>query len=194
MSPKIELDPVTHIYRVDGVVRPSVTQILKFSGLIQDRFYTEESRQFGIAVHKACEYVDRGTLKRGTLHPRVAPRVEAWEKFKSEQKFVPKGIEEVFYDETYKFCGTRDRRGEIKGWNAIVDIKSGVVQPWTALQLAGYAFDFYKDKSIGRYGVELKEDGTYKVTEYRNLNDYNQFLSCVSNFYWAQNHGIKGEK
>ena len=54
----LSFDPITHQYRLDGERVPSVTQVLSVCGLIDDTWYTEESRQRGQAIHLATKLLD----------------------------------------------------------------------------------------------------------------------------------------
>jgi len=58
-----------HEYSDNGIIIPSVTQILKAAGVFDDRFYNEEARERGSAVHELCERYSNGERhdKRGRL-------------------------------------------------------------------------------------------------------------------------------
>jgi hypothetical protein len=53
-------DPVLHEYRDGDLIIQSVTQILKRAGHIDDRWYSEEARERGSAVHELCERFNKG--------------------------------------------------------------------------------------------------------------------------------------
>jgi hypothetical protein len=177
-----------HEYTVDGKVIPSVTQILQDVGLIDlsaipaDRL--EAAREFGIAVHSACELSDKGELDESTLDDNLVPYLEAWNKFKKDTHIFLLECERPFFSSTYGFAGTPDRIGMIS-LPTIIDIKSTAgLNPITELQTAGYGI-LYEENKIGqrsynRMGVLLKPDGTYKVHKYRNESDKNSFLSCLA--------------
>ena len=86
-------DPITHTFRINGVPVPSVTQALKAADIIDDRFYTDEARERGIAVHAACHYLDEECLDWETVAPEIVPYVEAYQRFKDESGSVPALIE-----------------------------------------------------------------------------------------------------
>jgi hypothetical protein len=167
----------------------SVTGILKAEGFIDTQWFTEYHATRGTYVHKACELSDRGELDIDELDPVLVPYVEAWGRFRFESKFQITEMETRLISYTYQFSGKPDRIGILNGSPSIIDLKSGVVQPWTALQLAGY--EILKGSPHKRFGVQLKDDGNYKLTEFKDRSDRQVFLSCLAVYYWKQNNGGK---
>ena len=184
---KLEFDPEKHEYRLDGFVVPSVTQVLKELGLINARWYTEESRQRGNAVHAACHYLDDEELDYGSLDPIVVPYVRAYEKYKLEREFEPQMIEAHVFDPVYKYAGTLDRTGEDKDGPILLDLKTGAVNWVTGLQTAGYdrciPWPIYaggKTRCRRRIAVQLNNDGNYKIHEFKDRTDDGLFLSALA--------------
>lgn len=185
----MEFDDATHTYFVNGEIVPSVTQVLKLAGLVDDRWFTEFGRWRGSAVHKATHYFDEGDIDRRTLDPIVKPFVADWKKFRDATGFTPTLIEKPLYDSTYNFCGTPDRRGFFLGGraedsNEIIDIKTypgGKAPWWTRYQLAAYGRLLDSRRVFRRYAVVLTGQGPsveeYPVEEY--LNDVTDFLCCI---------------
>ena len=167
----------------------SVTGILKAEGFIDTQWFDEYSATRGTYVHKACELSDRGELEEAELDPILIPYVSAWQKFIMESKFQITEMETRLVSETHQFSGKPDRIGILNGCPAIIDLKSGVVQPWTALQLAGY--EILKGSPHKRFGVQLKDDGNYKLTEFKDRQDRQVFLSCLAVYQWKHNN-MKG--
>jgi len=104
----IHFEESTHTYRLggpNGVVVPSVTQIMKAAGIIDDSFYNDTGRFRGSAVHRATQLLDEsdlspdeGSLDWESLDPELLPYVQAYGKFKLESGFIPEEIEKaVFY-------------------------------------------------------------------------------------------------
>ena len=56
----ITFDPVLHEYRHNGIIIPSVTQILKEAGYINSDWYSAEARDRGSAVHDLAERYIKG--------------------------------------------------------------------------------------------------------------------------------------
>ena len=178
-----------HQYLLDGVVLPSVTQVLRSVGLINfsgiDQEILNRASALGTAAHQACHYDDLGDLDESTLDHHLKPYLEAWRAFRGDMLFY--SIEQPLCHPDYGFAGTPDR---IAG-KTIIDIKtSSVVYPWTGLQLAGYSI-LADIPTARRLAVQLKPDGKYSVTEYTDRNDRACFLSCLAIYNWKFNNGSR---
>jgi len=185
MTPDLQFDPATHTYQWRGKVVPSVTQVLKDTGLIDDAWYTPESARRGQAVHVATELDDRGELDESTVHEKVMPYLLAWRKFRAETGFTPVLIEQWVYNQSAQYAGTVDRVGSLCGQEVILDIKTGTAQPWHAWQLAAYQYCFDGFRKYLRRCVYLKDDGTYKIELFKPENmaaDYQIFQ--YARFTW----------
>lgn len=185
----LTFDEAKHIYSFNGVQVPSVTQILTEAGFIDGRWYTEESRMRGTAVHAGCQFLDEGDLDMESLHPEIVPYVQAYELFKKESGFVVEHIEKRVYSATYQYAGTLDRTGELNGQDVILDIKTGQIQSWCGLQLSGYNIALGLD--LHRFGLQLKDNGKYKLIPYKDPTDAQTFISAVQVVRWKQNNGVK---
>ena len=187
----IDLDPESHIYRVDGQRKPSVTGIIKAAGLIDSQWFNEAAAWRGSVVHKCCELHCKGTLDPATVDPMAQGYLDAWIAFKKNLGFVPMTIEQFAYTD-YGYCGTPDRIGCLgDGTPCIIDIKTGAIQKWCALQLAGYLPFVRIGKAVNyrRYGIQLKPDGRYVMTEYppeQLQSDWAAFLACLTINNWKR--------
>jgi len=185
----LEFDEQEHIYTVDGVLRPSVTQTLKEAGLIDVHWYTDEARLRGKAVHAACQFLDEDDLDGDTVVPEYQGYVRAWETFKRETGFRisrdPDGhllSEYRMYHPGFGYCGTLDRQGTIGKNDYILDIKTGGPEEWHAYQLAGYSQCFSNALARKRLTVHLKANGRYTTREYapdRFASDWQVFSASV---------------
>jgi hypothetical protein len=185
----LEFDSQHHRYWLEGELLPSVTQILEGVGMIDTRFYTEEARLLGSAVHQATQYLDEGDLDEDSVDPQMRGHLAAYQLFKKETGFSPVEIEVQVYHPEYRYAGTFDRLGVIvQGRQVLVDLKTGPVQPWVGLQLAGYALCIRTGGFPQRWGVYLREDGRYFITEFTDRKDKDVFLSAVSVFQWIRRH------
>lgn len=173
----LEFDPEDHIYYVNGERKISTTQVLKLSGVVDDRWYNEHVRWRGSEVHRVTAALDRGEPKvPGTaveIEPRFLSYVTAWERFKIERKFRPVMIERMLYDAALDVCGTLDRVGFFEGndqqINVLIDLKtseSGHIPKWVGLQTASYGHALDPKALWRRMAVILLPDGTYKVEPY----------------------------
>lgn len=185
----LQFNEQEHIYTVDGVLRPSVTQALKDVGLIDGQWYTDEARLRGKAVHAACQFLDEEDLNWDTVLPEYRGYVQAWENFKRETGFQigrdPDGhllSEYRLYHPGFGYCGTLDRQGAIGTSDYILDIKTGEPEEWHAYQLAGYSQFFRNALARKRLTVHLKATGRYTTREYpldRFASDWQVFSASV---------------
>jgi hypothetical protein len=190
----LTFDEANHVYTLDGEAVPSVTQILKAEGFIDDSFYDEYSRDRGTAVHKAIHLHNNDDLDEESLDPVIAPYLEAWKKFKRETGLVVSESEKAFASERYRFAGTIDVLGTFPDTTCIIlDIKTGGPAPWHGLQLSAYDILQW---AVGRkrYGVYLSGEGTYKLNQYKDRQDREIFLSALSCYHWKHNHKIGGKR
>ena len=58
----LTFDPVAHIYRLDGVVVPNVTGILRDEGFVDASWFTPYAAERGTKAHRAIELYDEGDL------------------------------------------------------------------------------------------------------------------------------------
>lgn len=192
----VEFDEENHIYYVDGESWPSVTQILKMEGVIDDRWFTEFGRWRGSAAHRATQLLDENRLDPKSVADEIRGYVKAWAAFRKTTKFRPALIEQYVWSDSYRYCGTLDRTGVFAGQEPeaaalLIDIKTYTPQPWAALQLAGYGRAVEPTQVFRRLAVQLKGDGTYELCEFpmeEYLSDVNVFLGMVGSVRWKQLH------
>ena len=186
---RLEFIEETHSYFLDSKPIPSVTQILSNVGLYPDFQYVDPwYAERGTRVHKACHYLDLGTLDWATLRKQdrgkmIIPYVESYQLFKQIYEFETVKSESRLYDENYWYAGTADKFGTIMipsgRINAIIDLKCGSPEPGYQYQLAGYSAAEGKHHSRLRFGVYLKGDGSLaEVREYKNGADYEIFRAA----------------
>lgn len=187
-----------HSYTLGGVRLPSVTQILKAEGFIDDRHFTEESRDRGRAVHTACHFLEEGELDWDTVDPSIVGYVQAYERFLEETGFESVLAEHPMADAFLRCGGMLDRLGTfrqrtlIDGW-ALLDIKTGVYQPEHDIQLAGYEVLADRDDGIdvrihNRIVLELKKTGRYKLEPTRTDPHIARevFRAAVKTYHWKE--------
>lgn len=188
----ITFDAEKHEYRDCGVRLPSVTQIIADAGLYGNTsYFTEYTRDRGSFVHKAIEYHLSGELDEATLDPVIVPYFEAWKRFEKESDYVSESCELMLSSQIYRYAGTIDHVGHINRHPCIIDVKTGAPTPATGIQLAGYE-NLLIVKGAKRFALHLKDDGNYKLIEYKDRNDRNVFLAALSLYYWKQNNNVKG--
>lgn len=180
-QPQIEFDPVAHRYTLNGQELMSVTTILKEAGLIDDRWFTDESRARGTAVHEAVFYDIHSDLHVESLHKTIQPYVEAWFRFKRDCDFVPKTelCEARMYHPLHGYAGTPDLVGILNGRPVLIDIKTGDC-PTARYQTAAYR-EFPRVRAISpdRFSLRLFPDGRFKLSDHKNPNDFHVFLEAL---------------
>lgn len=169
-------------------------------GYVDDRYYTEESRYRGQYVHRATHLIDEGdpdiwkTIYAEATH--FLPFIEAYCEFKEVYKFKPRMREIPIYCPAMvpivvgnitlmvpqSYGVTPDGEGKIlDGDDAIVELKTGTMMWWTAVQTAAQdigisAFDL-RPIFRRRFGVELKKNGKFRVKEFTEEDDYHLWLA-----------------
>ena len=211
---KSVFDPVTHIYRPDGVdghVVPSVTQILQMVGAMNYNANNLDYVSYGPAdlgvtkykaidweyykdkgskVHLALQYLDEGTLDLKTLDPELKGKVEAWLNFLKDSGFVSREIEKIYHNSTYGVCCTVDRVGHFSdGKSIILEIKPAAYETWHDLQTAGQVtcMDVGYTFLYDRMSVHLSDNGSYKVHEHKNTSDGGVFKAMITVANWKAN-------
>jgi hypothetical protein len=172
---KINFDPEKHEYEVDGVIPPSVTQILKSVGLIDDSFYSDDSAAKGLEIHELTKLIDEGFLKLEKLkHHSYIGYLKAWDKFKFDFGVGLEAIEKRIYHPNYNYAGTLDRIADIKKLklkNCVIDIKTGQSAKWHGLQLWGYAM---AENTENMMCVYIKDNGHYKIDMFEGTKERNR--------------------
>jgi hypothetical protein len=201
---KLTFNKETHEYFFNGAKLPSVTHILQDAGIIDlsgiPFSRLEAAREFGSAVHLACQLYDEDNLNEKTLDHNLRPYLDAWVKFEKDTGFEIIEFEEdtgfvIIENENpicspkYRFAGTPDRVGRLDCLT-IVDIKSTAeLSPAIGIQTAGYQIawnETHEEKVKKRIAVLLQPDGKYKIESYKDKNDTNVFLAALSVFNWKK--------
>jgi hypothetical protein len=206
MEHKIEISD-DHIYTVDGIVRPSVTQIISNLGTrrlgsdgllhwspigFDDRFCDDSgnSSTFGDAFHfVAARIIQDIEVKYDAA---MEPWIIGMKKFLSHHDHIircieAQSVEIPFYSKIYGFTGTPDwhfRTQEKTYGDFIIDWKTGALQEYSRIQTAGY--EQLMKESIGirnmhRWTVQILPND-YKIDKRtaRNKEDWNNFLSLLN--------------
>jgi hypothetical protein len=194
-------DEARHEYRFNGELIPSVTGILKplvdYSAIHPD--VLKRASELGTMVHKTTELFDADELDEDDLDPILRPYLDGWKRFRHEVGFVPDTIEKRMYHPTFRYCGTSDRTGVIRGKKAVVDIKKMMqLGPVIGVQLAAYMAALNHDGAgiEKRYALGLRPDGTYRLQEFADPSDLPCFMSLLTVMRaqetitnWRKKHG-----
>jgi hypothetical protein len=157
----IQFDPETHSFSADGRRIPSVTQILKAGGWIDDHYYTEQGRKRGENVHQATALLDQQILDWTSLSEEIRAYVEAYERARAELKLGIRRIEYIVH-KGRMFAGIEDREAMWERQLTVVDLKTGTPTLADKLQIAGYGATHVKPPRL--LLLYLRPDG-YKAVE-----------------------------
>jgi hypothetical protein len=187
----LAFDEATHTYTWNGVIVPSVTQILKpltdYGMIPADKL--EVARMKGVAVHKMVELHAKGDLDEETLPEWMRPVLISWEKFVADTGFEIIYAETQVYNPAYGYAGTFDLYGRMRDGLALIDVKrSFLAGPVIGLQLAGYHAAMVDSlKNIGvkfgpvnRYALKLNETGPYRLEPFTDKKDFGDFITALA--------------
>ena len=196
----IEFDEEKHEYKVDGKVKPSVTTILKETGVWPDFWGNDEDREFymqrGRMVHLAIHHIM--TMKPFHEHyaytyvhkqdKRIQGYLESFMDWAMSDQWNVKPIdsEKKVYNKPNDYCGTIDMIADVnfreeRQEKAIIDFKCGDPACEYAYQLAGYEM-CVEPVAFGkrlRLGVYLNKEGKHpRVCPYLDETDFQVFRAC----------------
>ncbi len=202
-------DAETHIYRLDGRVIPSVTQILgefcpvtisgrdyyvnAFTGSVVGMEKFDKAADFGTAVHRGCTLIllhGKDFLDWDALAPELVGPLRQFVRWMAEWKPEVILAEAPLYSRKYGYAGTPDFVAKIKRKVAVVDIKTGAFD-MAGPQVAAYG-ELYKENyryrgAVGRYVLHLpKNGGSYKFVPLTNGKDWNFFKSRLYQVQYLQ--------
>jgi hypothetical protein len=168
-------DSKRHMYRnVKGTIVPSTTQVFShlalvdLDGIPQDLL--EWKRDYGIACHKAVEFMAVGDLDWDSLDEAIIPAVTGIEAFLKKLEYQHEAAEEIRIGNLFgmEFGLTSDLRGSVmhqgKRRKAIIDLKSAVKRSETwSWQIGSYTSQQEKTEG-GWMGIICQFDKAGNVT------------------------------
>ena len=180
-----------HQYQWDGVIKPSVTQVL---GRLHDfgmvpRDVLAAACERGTYVHALCEYHDQNDLDDSSVG-EYRGYLDAWVKFCADHNAAWDGIEVQCYSQRFGYAGTFDRCGTLNGSAYVIDIKTSLAphKVW-GMQVSAYRQLLAEEDPtwlLARRGtVQLRPDGTYKFIEWSDPTDWTAFISLVNLINWS---------
>lgn len=214
-APVLTFDPDQHEYRLNGVVVPSVTQVI---GDLWPELYADSPRaamERGSIVHEATSLDDEGTLNEeayldrmmldaGSPESAALGYLEAWRRFKRESGFVVELNEARVWagiyaeDRVIYYAGTLDRVGILNGERVLIDLKTGdcdskgrraAVRMQTAAYEGGLLSLSQAPTVDARHALKLSSDGSYRLTPaFRGSSDFNDFAAFLRT--WSVQKGL----
>ncbi len=213
-----EFDPQTHIGKVNGVIWPSVTQLLTEFGLQdlsavpEDRL--EYKRLLGTRVHAATFLLDDCRLDEehfATVFPECIPYLNAYRKFREIEDFEPIVKEYRLFSKKWRCHGAMDEvsihGGKYSDRLCVIDYKC-VYQMYKSVgpQTSGYEILVKENgKELGlprellrkrfhRFALILKPTENYDLVYLPdNVNDEQDFLACAR-LHWRNRDHYKTRK
>ena len=174
----IEFDSLTHTYKNNGVIVPSVTQVLE-SCFPFPEYIPKAKRQYaldlGTAVDLMVEYDLAGTLNTDTLG-MLELYYQCWLKAKKDLQ-IKDGYTKVMFYSKDGYCGTADVV-DFTISKRLIEMKTGKEYIQHKLQTAAYAHGL---DAVSRFVVYLS-DGEPKIVEHTSENDFKVFLACLEVF------------
>lgn len=171
---EFRFDEASHTYWLGDKPLPGITGIIRACRYSDARWYTDEARTRGSHVHLAIRYLNKGTLDWSSVLDAYLGYVLAYQRFARDWQLRLTSFEEPMFHPDLLYAGTPDLVGTVFGGvPAIVELKTGPVLPWVALQtiaqeMLARAWDTAPVRRR-RWGVTLNADGTYsKPHEFRD--------------------------
>jgi hypothetical protein len=190
--PTVELTlDASHRYWLDGRELISVTTALRRAGLVDAAWFTPEATLRGTYVHEACALIDDDAL--GSFDPALSAYLAAYETFLRDVQPEWAYIEHRVCDVARGYAGTLDRVGFVQGKWALVDLKTGIDQPWHGPQTAAYArlMPHATGLKPERFALYLRSDATYRLEPFKDRNDENVFFAALTLAQFRSEHGYR---
>lgn len=198
----LRFEETEHRYFVDDVEVPGVTRALEAAKLIDfsqvPRDVLERAKERGTAVHSAIHYWLDGDLDEATLTEETHGYLMAALSFLHQMKVTPVRVERFVHSTAHRYAGRLDLEALLERKDggvdkAVIDWKTGLVQPAHRIQLAGYVAPLPDPRAYRRMTVELHANGSYRVYEYSAedyLRDLNILRAAVALWHWKTDHGM----
>lgn len=143
MAQVISLDRDNHIYTVDGIVKPGVTDLCAIYGDDVDEWMEDamdKAADRGVTMHSVLEMALNGEDYDGEYQSSYAPWVRSIERFLAENIIIPVAIEEPIYSPRLDVCGTPDLLCWMGDALTLLDWKfvSSICKPKVKAQMNGY--------------------------------------------------------
>jgi hypothetical protein len=197
-----------HDYYLDGVLTPSMTQILRDSGLIRfdgvPAFILEAARKRGSAVHQLCHYANEDDLDPTSVDDAYRGYLDAWLRCRAERGIRPLLCERRIASRRHRVTGTLDLLCAIDGDGWLLDYATGdPVNCSKNFQTAGYlglAMEWKsEDRELAnvlhrfqrwrRGSVRLRKDGSFLFREYTDVREYARFQILAAAWHIRQEYG-----
>lgn len=187
----LTFDKLTHAYRWNGQIVPSVTQVIGSAGLSKFHAYMGDWYiDRGTALHEAAQLWDQDDLDEDSVDPEIAGHLDAYKAFREFAK--GDGLEIVEIEQpgyhVRGYAGTPDRVILWHGKRGVLDLKTGSPAPWHALQNAAYLA--LVPEATERMSLYLQDDGRFTLTYHDDRTDFGVFASALALWQWKERNGL----
>ena len=173
----------------DGSERlPNITKMLERGGYIDPRWYTEDGRRRGKAVHDLTAKWDLRLMDRDLHACRSPYRGYLVQHVALDRLVRPTWhyVEVPFMHDAYRFAGTPDRVGLVYNVVSVAEGKTGGVEAWHGIQLALQAILVAPQlglpaTAIARWGWYLEAD-RYRLFQYENRADFREAQRLIQRY------------
>jgi hypothetical protein len=180
----ISFDKESHTYKVGGLIKPSVTQVLDIMGYISPFCKSDTAASRGSEIHLALEEFDKGLLVTDGLDEGMAKCINQYKNYLRDVQPTFTDIECLLYDEVLDVCGTVDRAGIEPEF--IMDIKTGTIPESARLQTAAYAMMRFPltYETVKRYCLNINPKlKNYKIKGYEDPYDFVEWENTCKTFW-----------
>ena len=178
-------DESTHSFMIDKYYIPSVSGILRHSGICPPMdFIPKMYASRGSFIHEITEMVDQGICDYSTIPPDWLGFVSAYERFTEDHKPEVIESEKQVFNSELLYAGILDRVFLIDGCRVVLDIKTGKYTKWHKAQLTAYNLAYFDKLIDGVASLYLSADGKYDLKNYDELYPYQQEWESACYLYW----------
>lgn len=178
---KFTFDQAEHIYRVGDWIVPGITEVLKVSGDMDERFIPDEARNRGSAIHQITEDLDLGLYSVTEIaESPYLGWVEAYVNFYEAVRPEYDHIETPVINRELGFATAVDRAGALNDAQFVMNIKTGVKMRAHSIQLAAEVLALDGKRSDRkRFTLYIKKTKKWDLIEHANEGDFSQFEEAL---------------
>lgn len=190
-KPGEAFDPEAHIYRAGLTRLPGATDVIKAEGMVASEWMTDEARWRGKCVHRGIQLLNEGQLDWDTVDETVAGYLKSYQQFLTVSRFEIWGSEVPLF--SVAFGCIPDLWGVLNGQITVVELKTGPVPKWAAIQTALQVKAIRDQLGVRvqkRFGLRLMTTGALaKLDPFDDRTDERVAMSMVDSFWWKASHG-----
>jgi hypothetical protein len=173
-----------HVYYVNDQPIPNTTSMLMQTGHIDPRYYTEESRVRGRAVHGLTSQADLQALDVDRLVSPYRGYVLAHAAAMARLKPAFLAIEEPVVHPQFRFGTRPDRVAKVFRALSVLDDKTGGREKWHALQTAiqaiGIGWKYHvPPELIQRFTLYVHENGGFSNQLHTRRRDFDEAYEVI---------------